>query len=660
MNRISAATGLIFAMAGLFVLTIAAPPASAAPKACDRACLEGMVGKYLEALAGHDPLKDPALKSARFVENEQPLKLGEGTWATISGLGTYRHIFSDPQGGAVAVITTIRENDVPAILDVRLRVVDRKVVEVESQIIRDAGGAGRYEKLAVPEPLWLQAVPVAERIPRDALAASVDKYFQGMQRNDPNGDYSFFDPDCNRLEHASQTTNLKTPEAYGHSTDTDFSSMGCEAQFKTGFLGFVTQIRNRRYVVVDEERQAVFAFADFDHNGTVRVLHMSTGKDFNVPAYFDVPRTLQVGEAFRMRRDKIHRIEMTLTELPYGMKPAFDVPPEPARPKEASAKPTCDRTCLGGVVDMVLQAIVDHRPGDAPLSPDVRYTENGQALKPGDGLWGTATAIAMQDDGLAQLGPSIAASKLYFADPATGQAGYFGAVNENGTPGMMLMRVRVVAGKVADIESVIVRQEGAGPRGGTMTLMRPLLLAEFTAKGFATPDPTFETALGPAERVSRSALANAVNRYLDGVEKSASAGVPLTADCRRRDNGDQTTGNSAAPPLDLGAAAFRPFALDCAAQLDSGLFRYLGKVRDRRMLMVDEERGLVLAVAMVDHPGAVRAIDTVDGRVTLPSNLLTPSTDMAAMLFKLTGGRITRIEALQRPVPYGMTSGWGN
>ena len=220
--------------------------------------------------------------------------------------------------------------------------------------------------LGAPEPLWLQAVPAADRVSREVLIATANKYFTGMQRNDPKGDYSFFDPDCNRLEHAELTTNLKTPQAYGHSNDTDFSSMGCQAQFQTGFLGFVTGIRDRRFVVVDEERQALFTFADLDHNGTVRVLHMSTGKDFVVPAYFDVPRTLQVGEAFRMRHDRIHRIEMTLTELPYGMRPA-DAPAEPARSKPA-VKPTCDRACLGDLLERLLQAIVDHDPTGEPLA----------------------------------------------------------------------------------------------------------------------------------------------------------------------------------------------------------------------------------------------------------------------------------------------------
>ena len=373
--------------------------ARAADKPCDRACLEDLVGKYLTALAAHDASKLPLGKTFGFVENDQPLKLGQGTWVSVSALGSYRHVFADPEDGTAAVITTVTENGKGAILDLVLKVQNRQIVEAESQIIRDPNGAALYEKMGAPAPEWLQAVPPAERMSRADVIATADKYLVGMIRDDPKGDYSFFDPECDRIEHALKTTNVKTPQAYGHSSDFDFSSMGCEAQYKTGFLGFVTDIRDRRFPVVDVERQAAFAFADLDHNGTVRVLHLSTGKDFVIPAYFDVPRTLQAGEAYRMRNGKIWRIEMTLTELPYGMRPAGAVAPPSAPvppPKPVKGQPpACDRACLQDLLVQVLQAIADHRPAEAPLAANVRYTENGQALKLGDGVWNTATAVAM-------------------------------------------------------------------------------------------------------------------------------------------------------------------------------------------------------------------------------------------------------------------------
>ena len=442
-----------------------------------------------------------------------------------------------------------------------------------------------------------------------------------MPRDDPKGDYSFFDPDCNRLEHAQQTTNVKTPQPYGHVADMDFAAMGCQAQFQTGFLGFVTAIHDRRFLVVDEERQAVFAFADLDHNGTVRVLHLSTGKDEVVPPYFNVPRTLQVGEAFRMRGDKIHRIEMTLTELPYGMRPAEDVPSAPPSARaRAIAKPPCGPACLDGLVDQLLQAMVDHDPSHAPLAADVRYTENGQALKPGDGVWNTATAIAIEGDGLSQLGPTSSAFRLYFTDPGTGQVGYLGAVNENGTPGMMALRVRIVAGKIDQIEAYVVRDETLAANGGTRTLFRGPALAEFMAKAFSEPAPDLVAILGNRERSSRSAMTAAVNRAFDTIRYNTRATAPVAAEGAVTINGVKVAGLPAA------------------------------EIRGRRILVLDEERGLALAVVMLDRGGGA-----TPGTAEAAAR---PATNMTVALFKIKAGRIASVDMLERPVPFGMASGW--
>ena len=49
---------------------------------------------------------------------------------------------------------------------------------------------------------------------------------------------------------------------------------------------------------------------------------------------------------------------------------------------------TCDRACLNGFVDQYLAALVAHDPSRLPLTKTARYTENGQTLDLGDGMWG--------------------------------------------------------------------------------------------------------------------------------------------------------------------------------------------------------------------------------------------------------------------------------
>ena len=592
-------------------LVCAPVSAQAQTGSCDRNCLEGMISAYLAALAAHDPGRLPVAPGVKYAENDQVLPLGSGEWQIAGSPGKYRHVFSDPESGQVAAITTITEHGVRAIYVVRLKVENRKISEIETQITRDAVGAARYEKMGQPEHVWLEAVPPAQRVPRAELIAQANKYYSGMERNDPKGDYSFFDKDCNRLEDALQTTNVKTGDAYGHSNDTAFASLTCEAQFQTGFLGFVTKIRERRYLA-DEERQAVFAITTFDHNGTVRTLPSVNGKSSPIPAYFDVPRTLHASEAFRLRGDKLYRIEMTLTEVPYGMRSPFHAgPPVNLRGAGTKAPSPCDRGCLDGLVKQVLEAMLAHDASSLPLAKGARYSENGQFIAIGDGLWGTAGKIEM---------PGAGDYAAIYADAGSGTGAYWGATNEHGTPGVLALRIKVSGGKISEIEAVDVREESVGPRGGTMTLMRPPLPVELKPTLLGALDPVFlEKAAGPIP----SAL---ITAYLDGLERHSSKGVRFSPDCKSRDNAVEVKSGCALPMEGTTA------------------------VRDRRILVADAERGVVIAVAMIDNPGT--------GPAGAPASQLVPSTYMVPQLIKIENGSIARVEGLVKWMHFGYTSAW--
>jgi hypothetical protein len=569
---------------------------AAESRPCDRVCLEELVDQYLAALAAHDPSSLPLADNVVFVENNQRLPIGDGTWRTITGLGTYRHDFADPESGQAAVITVVEERGTRIIYDLRLKVENRRIAEVEAMVVRDPNGARLYEELGRPLPIFLQSVPPAERASRADLLKVANQYLSGMENNDPEGDYSFFADDCNRLEHARQTTNMPR-EKYGHSDDDRFVTMTCRQQFETGFLGFVTRIRDRRYVVVDEERQTVFGFVFLDHNGTVRTIDMSNGTVFTIPPYFSVPRTLQVGEAWRMERGKLRQIEMTLTEFPYGTRPAFETGDawlDRRGPAGAAGEPAtgpCDRECLTALTDRFLEALVAHDPGVLPLSATTRYTENGQRLGVGDGLWGTMTAIG--------------ADRLYLANPATGEAGYFGAVTEHDTPGLLAARLRIDGGLVTDMETIVIRRETAGDRGGTLTLFAPRLPSPFDPARYARQASVFGGIVPASDRMSGQAMVTTV----------------LAHDERARKDG--------------------------------------GAMRERRPLVVDEERGLVLEVSLFDIAHTTKTVEVPHvGTVALTPASTGPFSVMAAAVYKVVGGRVSAVESAVRPVPYGMSSGW--
>ena len=51
----------------------------------------------------------------------------------------------------------------------------------------------------------------------------------------------------------------------------------------------------------------------------------------------------------------------------------------------------CDRACLESLADLYVTAVAAHDPSRLPLAATVKFTENGQRLQLGDGLWNTAT-----------------------------------------------------------------------------------------------------------------------------------------------------------------------------------------------------------------------------------------------------------------------------
>jgi hypothetical protein len=433
----------------------------------DRATLENYINQYLEALAKNDPSGLPLAKEVKFVENNQELKVGDGTWKTVTGLGVYRHYFDDLLTGQTAVICVIEENGKKVILNLRLKIVHGKISEIESLVVRDNMGAADYEKKGQPPAVFLTTVPEERRKPRESLIATANLYFTGMVRNDPKGDYSFFGDRCNRMENGRITTNAE-PLEYGHSTDRSFVTMTCKEQFETGFLGFVTRIRDRRFFCVDEERQAVISFAYYDHDGTIRNIEMPGNKSFVLPPYFSTPRTLEVCESFKVENDQLQFIEVTLTEFPYGTRPIWDTEKDnwlrqPKTSSNASKKAdrSMSRTQLTSLVDRFLAALVSRDSKPKGIADSVKYTENGQQLNIGDGLWGTVSEVEQ--------------NKLVLADPETGSVVYMGCIKEYNINSFLTARLKILNGEITEIEAIVMRDEYDDTRLGTLTLFGPRL-----------------------------------------------------------------------------------------------------------------------------------------------------------------------------------------
>ena len=189
----------------LVAAALQAQPAKSAPS-CDRACLEGFVNQYLDAMVARNPYALPLAPKVKFTENEQVIPLGEGIWGTASGLGTYKLYVADPQAGQVGFLGTLRENDTPVAIALRLKIEHRLIREVETIVVRDPGAAKAVEALGQPDPLMLAPLPASERRSRDEMIAIANKYSEGIEHS--NGKLVPFDPACNRSRTASRPPTI--------------------------------------------------------------------------------------------------------------------------------------------------------------------------------------------------------------------------------------------------------------------------------------------------------------------------------------------------------------------------------------------------------------------------------------------------------------------
>jgi hypothetical protein len=289
---------------------------TAAPKSsCDYACLTGFIDQYLKALVAHDPSQAAFADHVKFTENTIPLKLGQALWGTSSGMGTYKISFADPSSGQAGFEGTIRENGTPAILLLRLKVVNRKITEAETIVHRNANDATAFEKMG-PNPTWSTPLQPSERTPRAEMLKDAHLYFQGILHS--SGDMVPFDPKCNRILDGYQDTNNPTAKGWFDLASFRPDSMGIRENMNTGIWKYIQSIDPQRYSVVDEKMGIVLGVFMFNHSGTIKFAEVAGAGKVPMPPVTQRPSSVEMGEFFKIEKGKIRQIEGTSLALPYG------------------------------------------------------------------------------------------------------------------------------------------------------------------------------------------------------------------------------------------------------------------------------------------------------------------------------------------------------
>src|ERR1700677_1345333 len=296
--------------------------------------------------------------------------------------------------------------------------------------------------------------------------------------------------------------------------------------------------------------------------------------------------------------------------------------------RAACAQSTCDRACLTGILDQYLNAMVANNEKAAPVAPDVKYTENTARLPLNEGLWFTAAGLTNY--------------KIVLVDPDASAAAFIGVVTEHMPPGqaprntLLALRVKVAKRQITEAEAVVVRN-----------------VNERNMANLQTPRPALLETLTVAQRRPRADLIKISNLYFDAIEQSSGTVAPFDDNCNRLENGMRTAG----PPLPGAGADARP-SQRCADGMNSGVFKVITGIKPRRVLVVDEEKGLTFGVYMFQHKGLTQ-ITMKDGSTRpAPYFVGTPVTMPMAEVFKIVKGNIREVEAIGVQIPYGLGPGW--
>ncbi len=301
----------------------------------------------------------------------------------------------------------------------------------------------------------------------------------------------------------------------------------------------------------------------------------------------------------------------------------------------APAAPACDRNCLLQLADTYLAAVVAHDPSKAPLAADVKFVEQTKRIKPGEGLWKTATGAPNPD------------FKVVVPDVAAQQVAGILMMQSDNKPMQLGFRLKLVGGRITEAEHLL-----AAPRETSMANLTKLRPAIALTVPYEYAD-------------SRGRMLHIAKSYYDALDNNNGHLAPFASDCERHENGMRTA-PSGGPSL-AGAAIPgqppRPPSLlgmqSCTSQMDSGTFEYITTLNNRRVMIADETTGLAVGFSQFRHPMTQKDYRILNDPGRDKTSMSFAPFDLPAMhIFKIWGGEIHDIEAMGFQAPLNSPSGW--
>ena len=264
--------------------------------ACDRECLTGFVTQYMNAMLEHKPESLSVAANVKFTEYCNEMKLGEGEWNKITGLTNYRRDILDiPQGVAVSYLV-VEENDSLVLFSLRLKIVDKKITEIETMAVhgQEEGMLYNTDNLKTASKMMTSVPDEAQLNSRDDMIAAALTYPEGLKIG------SFVKAD-----------SPMAPEAYRYENGQLMAGPGCDFfegcdNMKTQMIPTLSGITHR-VIAVDEELGVV-------------VVRMNFGPG----SLFQGKGELDVWHSFKIYGGQIQAAEAYCKQVPAGTKSGWE------------------------------------------------------------------------------------------------------------------------------------------------------------------------------------------------------------------------------------------------------------------------------------------------------------------------------------------------
>ena len=285
--------GLVVSLVTLITVSAAA----ASSGGCDRECLKSYLSRYLDAMLAQTPSILPLSADVKFTEDCIEKKVGEGFWKTVTTFRDYRLDVIDMRTGSAFAYIVAEENGSPVLFALRLRVVNEKIIEIETMVVKNSkeGMIFKPEALKTPSEAMTKMPDADELNPRQEMIDAAVLYPQGLQAGSfVKADVPFGD-DAYRFENGQQMAGKGC---------TIFS--GCD-NIKTQTIPTLAKLKYK-VALVDEQ------------NGIV-VIRMNFGPG---SVMGDNKSDLDVFESFKVYGGKIHAVEAFMQIVPSGTEFGWD------------------------------------------------------------------------------------------------------------------------------------------------------------------------------------------------------------------------------------------------------------------------------------------------------------------------------------------------